>query len=111
MIKAMNVDIVDIKIKIKQNLYEFSQHAVDQTILRRIQVAEFREAIKNSEIIEDYPDDKYGPSCLVLGFTKNGRPLHIQCSYPSRPLIKIIMIYEPDPESWYDFKSRKFANE
>jgi hypothetical protein len=60
-----------------------------------------------SEIIEDYPEDKYGPSCLILGFTKTGRPLHIQCSYPSRLLIKIITLYEPDPDLWVDFRVRK----
>jgi hypothetical protein len=59
------------------------------------------------EIIEDYPDDKYGPSCLILGFTKAGRPFHLQCSYPSRPLIKIITIYEPDPDLWVNFRVRK----
>jgi len=29
-------------------------------------VRELREAIATSSIIEDYPEDKYGPSCLVL---------------------------------------------
>ena len=56
---------------------------------------------------EDYPDDKYGPSCLVLGFTRKGRPLHIQCSHPSRLLVKIITLYEPSADEWIDFKSRK----
>jgi hypothetical protein len=51
--------------------------------------------------------DKYGPSCLILGFTKTGRPLHIQCSYPRRPLIKIITLYEPDQDLWVDFRFRK----
>ena len=58
-------------------------------------------------IIEDYPDDKYGPSCLLLGHTEAGRPLHIQCSYPSRPLIKIITLYEPDASLRVDFKVRR----
>lgn len=59
------------------------------------------------EVIEDYPGDKYGPSCLILGFTKAGRALHLQCSHPSRPLIKIITLYEPDPDLWTDFRVRK----
>ncbi len=62
---------------------------------------------RNGEIIEDYPDDKYGPSCLVLGFTVAGRPLHVQCSYPSRPLVKIITLYEPDSGLWIDFRERR----
>lgn len=103
--------IEEIRQKISQEQFEFSRHAVDQSIIRRISVRELREAIATGEIIEDYPDDKYGPSCLILGFTLANRPVHIQCSYPSRPLIKIVTLYEPDPERWIDFKVRKRQNE
>jgi len=96
----------EIRRKIKNGQFEFSQHATDQSIIRHIQVQEIREAIDECEIIEDYPNDKYGPSCLILGFTRSRRPLHIQCSYPSRPLIKIITLYEPDPLRWINFKLR-----
>jgi hypothetical protein len=97
----------DIKAKIGRRQYEFSKHAVDKSIVRAISVAEVEEAMGGqSEVIEDYPNDKYGPSCLVLGFTDGGRPLHIQCSYPSRPLVKIITLYEPDPDEWIDFRIR-----
>lgn len=99
--------IEEIRAKIRAGQFEFSKHAVDQSILRGISVQELREAIANGEIIEDYPEDKYGPSCLILGFTQAGRPLHIQCSYPSRPLVKIITLYEPDPARWIDFKIRR----
>lgn len=44
---------------------------------------------------------------IKLGFTKAGRPLHVQCSYPIRPLAKIITLYEPDPELWIDFRVRR----
>jgi len=100
--------IDEIRRKIAKRLYEFSKHAVDQSIIRDISVAELEEAIAGkSEVIEDYPQDKYGPSCLVLGYTKAGRPLHVQCSYPSRPLVKIITLYEPDPDLWIDFRVRR----
>ena len=59
--------IDDIRTKFVLNEFDFSQHAGDQTILRRISVQECREAIANSEIIEDYPSDKYGSSCLIFG--------------------------------------------
>lgn len=98
----------DIRTKVQHRQYEFSRHAVDQSIVRGIRVAEVEQAIQaGSEVIEDYPDDKYGASCLILGFTKAGRPLHVQCSYPSRPLIKIITLYEPDPDRWADVRKRK----
>jgi hypothetical protein len=103
--------IEEIRNKIAQNLFEFSKHAVDQTIIRHISVQELRDAIAGGEIIEDYPDDKYGASCLILGFTQKVRPLHIQCSYPSRPLIKIITAYEPDQQLWIDFRVRRSQDE
>ena len=70
-------------------------------------VSEIHEAFATGEVIEDYPNDKYGPSCLVLGFTSERRPLHVQCSYPSRPLVKIITLYEPDPRLWIDYRKRR----
>ena len=99
--------IDELRAKIADGLFEFSKHAVDQSLLRRISVQELREAIETGEIIEDYPNDKYGPSCLIFGLTAENRQLHVQCSYPSRPLLKIITLYEPDADLWIDFKVRK----
>jgi PleD family two-component response regulator len=65
----MTAMIEEIRQKVRQNQFEFSQHAVNQSILRQISVQELREAMEQSEIIEDYPADKYGVSCLLLGFT------------------------------------------
>jgi hypothetical protein len=103
--------IDDIRNKITRGQFEFSQHAVDQSIIRHISVQELREAIAVGAVIEDYPDDKYGPSCLVFGLTRTRRPVHIQCSYPSRPLVKIITVYEPDPRRWLDFRVRRAVDE
>jgi len=62
--------------------------------------SEIREAGKNSTIIENYPTDKYGPSCLLPGFADTGRPLHIQVSRTDSEFIKIITVYAPDPDEW-----------
>lgn len=99
--------IDEIRRKVEEGLFEFAQHAVDQSILRHITVQEIREAISSGVIIEEYPNDKYGPSCLVLGFTNAGRPVHIQCSDPARPILKIITIYEPDSARWVAFRTRR----
>ena len=105
---TMATSIEDIRQKFAEDQFEFSKHAVDQSIIRRILVQEVRGAIANGRIIEDYPDDKYGPSCLILGFTQTQRPIHIQCSYPSRPIIKIITLYEPNADKWNsDFTQRR----
>jgi hypothetical protein len=99
--------IEEIHAKFVRDEFEFSRHAADQSILRGISVREIREVVSTGEIIEDYPHDKYGPSCLILGFTQADRPLHIQCSYPSRPVIKVITVYEPDPAEWVELRVRR----
>lgn len=99
--------IDEIRKKVAADEFELSKHAVDQSIIRRVRMSEMREAISNGEVIEDYPEDKYGPSCLIYGKTAGGRAIHVQCSYPSRQVVKVITVYEPDPERWIDFKVRR----
>jgi len=99
--------IDQLRSKIAAKQFEFTKHALDQSILRGITVQELREAIANGEVIEDYPEDKYGPSCLLFGMTKSDRAIHIQCSCPSREIVKIITLYQPDPKQWIDYKVRR----
>jgi hypothetical protein len=87
--------------------FEFSRHAFRRVVERNISEHEIREAALDAEVIEDYPDDKYSPSGLLLGFTRLGRPLHFQVSYADSDLTKIITIYEPDPNEWIDFRTRR----
>jgi Domain of unknown function (DUF4258) len=90
--------IDEIRAKFANDQFEFSRHAVDQTIRRRVTLAERRQAIAAGEVIEDYPDDKYGPSCLIFGRTGAGRPLHVQTGYAWRPVVKVITVYEPQAD-------------
>jgi len=99
--------INEIRKAFEENRYEYSLHAVDQSIIRYITRKEIHETIDEGEIIEDYPADKYGPSCLICGTTKSGRWLHIHCSYASRYKIKIITLYEPNPNEWIEYKIRR----
>jgi hypothetical protein len=66
-----------------------------------ITVAEVLEALQAGEVIEDYPADTPYPSCLLLGRTPTGRPLHIVCApvLAERRLL-IITTYQPDPTRW-----------
>jgi hypothetical protein len=99
--------IEQLRQKISRGQMEYSLHAVRQMIERGITPAEVAQTLLAGEVIEDYPDDKYGPSCLVCGTTKNSRVLHVQCTHPSRPLVKIVTAYEPDPAEWdKTFKQR-----
>ena len=88
--------------------FEFSQHALRRMVERNIADQEIREAGAEAAIIEDYPADKYSPSCLLLGFTRRQRALHLQVSRaPGQPRVRIITLYEPDPAEWVDFMHRR----
>ena len=91
--------------KVRRGEHFWRQHAIERGIQRGISDDEVVEVILRGEIIEEYPEDKYGPSCLVFGRTIGGRPLHVQCTLP--PSVWIITLYEPDPGEWIDFKKRK----
>ena len=45
---------------------------------------------------EQYPDTGRGESCLVVGFTNNGKPVHIVCGERNDKVI-IITVYIPLP--------------
>ena len=74
---------------------------------RGISEQEIREAGAQAEIVEEYPDDKYSPSALLLGFSVAGRPLRFQVSYADAALTKIVTIYEPDASEWIDSRKRR----
>ena len=87
--------------------FEFTRHALKRVVERNITDQEIRHAGTQATIIEDYPDDKYSPSCLLLGFTQAGRPLHIQVSLADTELVIIITLYEPDPNEWVNYTQRR----
>jgi len=84
-----------IQAKIRRRDYHFTLHAGDRMTERHISTREVEEAILSggAEVIEGYPEDPRSPSCLVLGITKGGRPLHIQCTYS--PNVAVITAYDP----------------
>lgn len=72
--------VEEIKRQLQKGDFEFTRHAFKRAIERNISEAEIIQASVKMEVIEDYPDDKYSPSCLLLGFTLANRVLHIQVS-------------------------------
>lgn len=100
-------DIIQIRRQIQAGKFEFSRHAFLRVIERNISEQDIRAAGVMAEIIEEYPDDKYSPSALLLGFAQNGRPLHFQVSLIEEDVAKIITVYEPDEKLWIEFRKRR----
>lgn len=99
--------IKKIQEQVKVGNYRFTIHAFERCIERNISPEQVKSVILFGEIIEDYPDDKYGPSCLIYGVTEEGRILHVQCSIEP---VWIVTAYDPtvNPEEWdREFKRRR----
>jgi len=86
----------------------FLPHAIKQMSRPEIMITtnEIKEAIYDGEIIEEYPEDARGESCLVL-HSHQKHALHVICS-PKSEYLAIITAYIPAPDQWSsDFKIRR----
>ena len=73
---------------------------------RMITSLELNQVIQTGTVIEDYPTDPRGHSCLVLGRGNQNRPIHVVCA-PKPDFLAIITAYLPDPGQWSaDFTTR-----
>ena len=64
----------------------------------------------DGEIIEQYEDDMPFPSCLILGRSSLGKPIHVVLSTDGN-YIYIITAYYPDELKWRDdYKVRRRNN-
>ncbi len=98
------MDIYFIRDSIVPEFY-LTQHAMQKMLERKISRLELSEVINNGVIIEEYPNDKYGPTCLIFGITKGERPLHVMVSY-SNP-VWVVTTYEPSEDEWIENQYRK----
>ena len=97
----------EIKKQLRIGNFEFTRHAFKRAVERNISEQEIRELAEYLEVIEDYPDDKYSPSSLLLGFTQDMKAIHIQVSRAEGNQVKIITLYEPDSSQWSKYRRRK----
>ena len=84
-------------------------HAIRQMVRpdRQITPTEVQKIVLEGELIEEYPENVRGPSCLLLGFGEGRRPIHVVCA-PKEGYLAVITAYLPDPDQWEpDFKRRK----
>ena len=87
----------------------FLPHAVRQMNRpdRMISPAEVKKTVLEGVIVEEYPEDVRGHSCLMLEFCEGGRPVHVVCA-PKEDYLAIITAYIPDKERWADdYRTRK----
>ena len=105
-------DQLDILLQVRkaaQKRVLFLPHALSQMTRpdRMISTAEIRSVIEHGEVIENYPADTRGESCLILGYGESRRPLHVVCA-PKEDYLAIITAYLPEDAEWSNlFRVRK----
>ena len=79
----------------------FLPHAVRQMFRpdRMISPAEVEAVVSSGDLVEDYPEDPRGPSCLLVGRGEDARLVHVVCA-PRDEYLAVITAYLPDPEQW-----------
>ena len=86
--------------------YEISQHADDERLADGLTVDEVEGALMRSEILEEYPQDPRGYSCLALGFLADGRAVHVVCGGTRQERLIWITVYLPGLPKWLDARTR-----
>jgi hypothetical protein len=74
-------------------------HAQQEMVDEDISLDQIRQAVANGHIVENYPEHRRSPCCLVNGRTQIGRPLHVVCT-TAQPVLIIITTYEPKLPKW-----------
>jgi len=101
--------IVDVVKQAAEKKLLFLPHAIRQMSRpeRMITPQEVEKVVMTGELVEDYPHDSRGHSCLLLGFGETNREIHVVCS-PKTEYLAVITAYLPDTEQWSsDYRRRR----
>ena len=71
---------------VEDGQYRFSSHADEEADAEQITVADIREALLTGQIVEDYPEHRRGPCCLVYGRTSADKDIHVVITTGRLPL-------------------------
>lgn len=87
---------------------KWSLHALKRIRERQIQSDDVITCVYSGEIIENYPNDRPLPSCLIYGIVRF-RHLHVVVGCDGET-VYIITAYYPNSDEWEaDYKTRKEA--
>ena len=102
------MDISDLIEAIQSGRVRITDHADEEADSDRLGFEEIYFSAIHGEIIESYPSDRPYPSCLVLGRTFSGDPVHTVWAYNEHTgWAALITVYRPDPQRWIDWRQRR----
>ena len=102
------VDIDRISDAVRANRVRVTDHADEEAQSDRLSINDILGSVFQGEVIEEYPNDKPYPSCLVYGRTPRAEPVHTVWAYnEENRWVVLVTVYRPDPERWIDFRRRR----
>jgi len=100
--------IDDIIESIKAKRIRITDHADEEAYNDKLSLEEIYSSVLTGEIIEQYPDDKPYPSCLIYGKNIKNEPIHGVWAYNIETKASVLItVYRPDPDRWIDWKIRR----
>jgi hypothetical protein len=102
------VKIEDIVEAVRKDRLRISDHADEEAQEDGLSFDEVFFSLLQWEVLEEYRDDKPYPSCLILGFTFGGDPVHSVWAYnEENQWAVLVTVYRPDPARWIDWRTRR----
>ena len=102
------MDVEQIRQAIGTGQIRVTDHADEEMAADRLSLDEVLAAVRNGEIIEDYPTDHPLPSCLIEGQTGLGAHVHSVWAYNEHSgRAVLVTVYRPDPNRWLNWRTRK----
>lgn len=116
------MDFLALQAAIRRDDLFTSPHSLSEALADNLAIDEVWQSVMlpTADVIEDYPNDPRGPSCLILTFV-HGRPVHCVVAFPSKryaaarqaPSIAfMVTVYRPDLRTYEwaaDFRTRRAA--
>ncbi|MBI2086036.1 DUF4258 domain-containing protein [Candidatus Daviesbacteria bacterium] len=84
------MDTKIIREKIIKSEFDLSEHAHKERQIEQITIKEIEQTILENDIIEKYPKDPRGPSCLI-----GNASLHVVCGFRNARLL-VVTVYPTD---------------
>jgi hypothetical protein len=102
------MQLADIQEAILANRARVTDHADEEAQADGLTLAEISFSALGGEIVEDYPNAKPYPACLIYGQTGDGEPVHSVWAYNENSRWAVpITVYRPEPGRWVDWRRRR----
>jgi len=93
--------------KVSAECVYLSHHAQMERGKDQVSVDDIMAVVLNGKVVESYPEDPRGSSCLIAGQGSDSRWIHVVCGTFDQDDLLIITVYIPNPPKWQDPFTRR----